>query len=188
VRTWRHFWRLPGDERWLALQALALVPAVSAGVRWFGLRRVVAVLNGGHPGRAAISSDRIETTDNAAQLARARTTAALVSQAAGHSPIPATCLARSVVLCWLLRREGIRGELRIGVARQSPAEENAGEGRLLAHAWVELDGLAIDDTDQVRQQFAPFAADLLSTSLYGEPGLRVEKARDQGSNPGWTAG
>jgi hypothetical protein len=51
-------------------------------------------------------------------------------------------------VCWfLLRRRGIDGQLQFG-ARQL-------DGRIEAHAWVEVDGRPINDTPDVRQRFQP---------------------------------
>ena len=59
-----------------------------------------------------------------------------VRRARSYTVFPGTCLTQSMALLWLLRRAGHDGRLRIGV-------KTAG-GRLLAHAWVELDGETID--------------------------------------------
>lgn len=59
-----------------------------------------------------------------------------------HWPAPDTCLRRSLVAGWLLRRE--HPALRIGVAR---------DGELsLAHAWLELDGQPVGE---LPSEFAP---------------------------------
>jgi hypothetical protein len=46
------------------------------------------------------------------------------------------CLAQALAGQWLLRRRGLPAELCIGVVRR-PGEE------LLAHAWVEIDGMVV---------------------------------------------
>jgi hypothetical protein len=55
----------------------------------------------------------------------------------------AACLQRSVVTTWLLRRHGIAAELVIG-CRPLPFE---------SHAWVEVDGLVVNDTPQYQRAF-----------------------------------
>ena len=57
--------------------------------------------------------------------------------AARHSPLHTTCLHRSLVLWWLLHRQGIESALRIGVRKQA--------GQWQAHAWVEYEGIPLHD-------------------------------------------
>lgn len=64
--------------------------------------------------------------------------AQLVDAAAGALPGTTSCLARAIALEALLVRAGHAAELRIGVAPRQ------GRGRLEAHAWVELEGVALD--------------------------------------------
>jgi hypothetical protein len=63
----------------------------------------------------------------------------------------------------LLRREGIAGDLRIGARKV--------DGKLDAHAWVELNGRAIDDGDDAPRRFVPFETgpSVPSAGPLGEP-------------------
>lgn len=74
--------------------------------------------------------------------------ARLVNGAANHAIVPATCLTRSCCLVWLLGRHGVAAELRIGVSRAG--------GAFAAHAWVEYQGVPVNDTADVADRFAPF--------------------------------
>jgi hypothetical protein len=56
----------------------------------------------------------------------------------------AACLQRSVVATWLLRRHGLPAELVLGY-RPIPFE---------SHAWVELNGLIVNDRQQYKKFFA----------------------------------
>ena len=56
---------------------------------------------------------------------------------------PVFCLQRSAVATWMLRRHGFDGSLVIGY-RPVPFE---------SHAWVELDGLIVNDRPQYRKYF-----------------------------------
>lgn len=85
-------------------------------------------------------------------LHRARRVARMVSIAANHGPYRASCLPRSLLTWWLLRRQGIATALLFGVNREG--------GAFSAHAWVELDGVVINDGPQVAKRHAPFDADL----------------------------
>ena len=82
------------------------------------------------------------------------TTAKGVGRAARHSLFPVTCLTRSLVLKLLLRRRGVHAQLRIGTRILS--------GKLEAHAWIEHEGLVINDTPEVIDGFAAFASPLLA--------------------------
>ena len=59
------------------------------------------------------------------------------------------CLVRSLVAYRYLRRAGLKPELRIGLARQDALE---------GHAWVELDGRAINDHPASVAAFTPIVA------------------------------
>jgi hypothetical protein len=68
----------------------------------------------------------------------ARSLAGTCSRVLGLWPFEAKCLQRSLVLAWLLRREGISGQLRIGV--------RVSEAKLVAHAWIEVQGQPVNDS------------------------------------------
>ena len=80
-----------------------------------------------------------------------------VNIAARHTPFPATCLTRSLLLNWMLQRRGVRSDLRIGV--------QLALGTLYAHAWVECDGVPVNDRADIATEFAPFA-EVLPTSAF----------------------
>lgn len=82
----------------------------------------------------------------------------MINIAARHSPFPATCLTRSLLLCWLLRRKGVDAQLRIG-ARLT-------DGTLDAHAWVEHTGVPVNDRQDVSTQYAPFNGAVSSNSFF----------------------
>jgi len=77
--------------------------------------------------------------------------AALVNSAAALSPLDCTCLHRSLVLCWLLARRGVASQLRIGVRQD--------ENGFAAHAWVEVDGIPLNDSPEVHARFTAFERD-----------------------------
>jgi hypothetical protein len=92
------------------------------------------------------------------QMARTVSTEALVTltcrmvlAAAHNSPIPSTCLERSLSIWWLLGRQGIGSQLRIGVRKD---EEN-----FQAHAWVEHDGVAIGEPESSHLHYAAFSTE-----------------------------
>lgn len=63
-------------------------------------------------------------------------------------PLPTLCLTRSLALAWILRRRGLPGELCLGVRNSTGAFE--------AHAWVEVDGLVLAETDDVAHLYEAF--------------------------------
>ena len=71
-----------------------------------------------------------------------------VNIAARHTPFQVTCLTRSLLLGWLLHRRGVASDLRIGVRLT--------HGMLDAHAWVECEGIPVNDRPDVNAQFASF--------------------------------
>ena len=73
-----------------------------------------------------------------AELERARAMARLVLAASRRLPFATTCLHRSVVLWWLLRRRGIPAAIRLGARTES--------GPFEAHAWVACGGIAVGES------------------------------------------
>jgi hypothetical protein len=72
----------------------------------------------------------------------------MVSVASRYSPAWTNCLRQSLVLWYLLRRQGIASELHLGVRREA--------GEFQAHAWVEFGGLTLNDGQDVRRRYAAF--------------------------------
>ena len=135
---WQKFRALSWPERRTLLTAMAWLPLFWLGVRILGLRRFQARLQcNGPPIESRLSFDEIVRF------------ATLVNIAALHVPFPATCLTRSLLLGWMLRRRGVGSQLRIGVRLT--------QGILDAHAWVEYARIPINDRPDVCEQFAPFA-------------------------------
>jgi len=85
----------------------------------------------------------------AAVESRVALTTRMVLAAARNSPIPSTCLERSLSLWWLLARQGIVTQFRIGVRKD--------DEKFAAHAWVERDGIAIGEPDDSHLHYAAFA-------------------------------
>jgi hypothetical protein len=141
MNNWAKFRRLPLEEKVLLLEALALLPAVRLGLRTLGMRPVEAAL------ARRIGAGRRAEPDRA--IYRARRTARLVSVAAGF--VGGACLARSIVLAWLLERQGVPAQLRIGVRK----DENGFE----AHAWVEAAGVVLNGGSNSAVNYAAFDRD-----------------------------
>jgi hypothetical protein len=90
--------------------------------------------------------ERTSVTRANRQVLAPQRLAQLVNIAARYSLGKDCCLARSMYLGWLLRRRGIPAPLRIGVRH--------GDGKLDAHAWIELEGAPLNDTQATTGQYA----------------------------------
>jgi hypothetical protein len=136
---------LTGAERRFLAKAVVATTVVAGALPVFGFRRLHGAL-----ARSSRRRELLFTTPGSAG-ARAKTAAKLVAIAAGRGPVRATCLRRSLVLWWLLRRDGIETVLRVGVNRDS--------GSLEAHAWVEFQGRPLGDDDDIATRFPAFDRD-----------------------------
>src|SRR5688572_18541268 len=113
IDRWR---RLSREQRILTLQsagAVAIVALLLPMVRVKRLLRAASV-------RLGQTSDPVRSDDWVTAMDRA-----------GRYVPGATCLAKSVALCWFLRRRGLNVVVRIGARR---------EADFSAHAWIERDG------------------------------------------------
>ena len=129
------FRALAGCERVALFAAWMALPLAWGALHSLGLARCLALLARPQPrGTQPLATNELSVL------------VVSVERAGRHSPFPSTCLTRSLALCWLLRRRGVHGALRIGVQRA--------EGLLQAHAWVECDGIPINDTPQAVRDFA----------------------------------
>ena len=132
------FGRLSWFERRLFVESLVLLPAAELALRFVPLRRLRAVND--RP-----RSFRREPADRA----RAERIAHMVAAAAEYGLYRASCLPQSFVLQYMLRRDGMRGELRYGVRKAN--------GSVAAHCWVEVDGAPLIDSPKVHRHFGVLA-------------------------------
>lgn len=145
LSRWQKFLRLPWPAQKLFLQALGLLPLISLAIRLFSFRRTQSAL------QRALPVGKMRGQNSDARLVHQ--SARMVRAAADHGPFRGNCLRQSVVLWWLLRRQGIDSELRIGVRKAG--------ARFEAHAWIEWRGRALNERADVRQHFAAFEAPIL---------------------------
>ena len=144
-RAWRALRTLSWRDRVLVAEAWCMLPIVALGLRLVGFRRVRAW--------AANRPERGLRHDLDAALTLAR----LVRGAGAWSVFRPRCLTRSLVLVRLLRRAGLAAELRIGVDRRSP--------NFAAHAWVEHEGVALAEPEDVAARYATFDGPLEARDL-----------------------
>jgi len=75
----------------------------------------------------------------------------MVRAAVRYSLAQFTCLEESLTLWFLLRKQGIPACLRIGVRTEN--------GKFEAHAWVEHDGEALNQPEEMHRHYAAFEQD-----------------------------
>ena len=131
IQTWQSF---TDTERWLLIRSLILLPLVDLCLKLWGLQRTHTLLSYLLP-QPIRSASQLHTTVNAVKIA-----------AKYHTW--ATCLRKSLVLWFLLRRQGIAAELQIGT--------RFNEGEFQAHAWVEYQGDVVGDRRSIREYFTTF--------------------------------
>jgi hypothetical protein len=144
--------RLSGKEQRLLFQSILFLPVIHLALFALGYHRLRRMME-----RWAPLDLFGAPTSERESLHRARETARIVSIAAQHGPYKATCLRRSLLLWWFLRREGIPGEVRFGVRKC--------DGRLEAHAWVECHGVVVNDSAAVQENYQSLHNVLPSTNL-----------------------
>jgi len=119
--------------------ALLALPCVALSLRQSGFSRT----------RARLSRlPALRRRNPAGKAGDASSLARMVTVAARRGPMRFNCLTQSVLLEWLLRRQAIPATLRIGAKRD--------DGALSAHAWVEVNGVPLNDTPAVTKTFRAF--------------------------------
>jgi hypothetical protein len=140
VRKWHAWQRLTPRQRRILIRALVALPPVAVGLRlmgWVRLRSAMVRLTPRRAMRAGFDA-----------AGYARDAASVTNLLGGQRPLSATCLRRSAVLWWLLRRAGLDAQVVLGARKE--------EGRFEAHAWVEAGGAVLNDRPDVRQFYAVF--------------------------------
>jgi hypothetical protein len=133
--------QLSANEWLLLVQAQALLPLTLVGVRIFGVSRWQSVL-------AKTFANLNPYNPATARNIRIATVTRMVGIASHYGILVGNCLERSMVLWCLLANSGIESEIRFGARKQN---EN-----LQAHAWVELNGVPLND--QTHTEFLPLPA------------------------------
>ena len=128
---------LPAREQKTLIVSLVLLPLFWLGLRLAGLQRFQAWLD-----HSPIAPGAPLSHPEAAALGVA------VNRAANHVFGPVTCLTRSLLLRWLLHRYGTTNDLCIGVRLE--------QGEFAAHAWVEKDGIPLNDRPEFVARYAIF--------------------------------
>jgi hypothetical protein len=159
VQTLPKLFRLSARELWVLVQAAVLLPAVRCALRFVTITRLqllgVHTLTGSGPGSPAPMPSRppkreteAHTMDLSLTTGRSpETIARMVRIAAEHGLYRAKCLEQSLVLRWLLQRQGIDARIVFGARKD--------DEQMQAHAWVEVNGVALSEDNGVYQDFSP---------------------------------
>jgi hypothetical protein len=150
---WKRIQRFNALERRdqeLFLGAYCLLPLISFSLRWRGFGKTKAFLE-------QFLSVMHGSQNPDAQKRAVRTTQ-MVQAAGQHGIGHPSCLEISLVLWWLLARQGIASDLRVGIRKSG--------GTFEAHAWVECGGAIMNETE-THHRFAAF--DTALASLPPEP-------------------
>lgn len=131
----------------LFLRALATLPLVSLSLKLRGFDPTRSTLE------KALSPIALQLAEDAMQKG-ARFTARMVNAADRHGLVHASCLAKSLTLWWLLARQGITSRLRVGIRKEN--------GKLQAHAWVEHEGMTLNEPEEYHRHYAAFDTALAS--------------------------
>ncbi|MEM7405731.1 MAG: lasso peptide biosynthesis B2 protein [Pseudomonadota bacterium] len=126
-----------------ALLATALL-LVRASLKLFGFQRTLAWSERGFRVFATPPNRRAGTE---ASWTAERLATELAQADARLSVAPDDCLSTSLLLLGLLRRRGIDATFHMGVRTLTGAFES--------HAWIELDGAVINDSDDVATIYVP---------------------------------
>ena len=155
MSSFRKLQRLSANERRLLTQALILLPLTFCGVYALGVTRwrrfLAQIASLGKSSNRSLSHISARGTEDGGDSARARAIARIVKIAAEHGCYRAKCLQQTLVIWCLLRRNQIEGEIRFGARKAG--------GELQAHAWVEVEGVALNEDSDVCLHFSPLERD-----------------------------
>ncbi len=141
---WKAFQRyraLDRESRKLFQRAAVLLALIVVSLRLRGFNKTKQSLDGLLSfGAPAKHSEHIpQALDRSCRM---------VSAAAHYGPVRPTCLSESLALWFLLRHQDIPASLRIGVRKTATKFE--------AHAWVEFDGVALNQPDEHHRHYSAF--------------------------------
>jgi Transglutaminase-like superfamily len=142
--TLRRFKALEPRARGLFLRAAVLLPFISLSLRLRGFRATQSSLQKRLPRSLTAVSDQSSRTQAESTALSAR----MVRAAAHRTWGTPQCLEQSLALWWLLGRRGISTSVRIGTRKTGEKFE--------AHAWVECDGVALNEAEEPHEHYAAF--------------------------------
>ncbi|MGE3949102.1 MAG: lasso peptide biosynthesis B2 protein [Blastocatellales bacterium] len=139
----KKFINLSLADKILILYAGLILSLVVLGLRALGVRRTQLMLG---------SLFRYVDMKDEKKAESVRRCSSLLDIASRRAPFVINCLERSLALWLLLRRQGIDCQIRLGARRSI--------GSFEAHAWVESDGIVVNDSEFAINQYTPFDCSL----------------------------
>jgi hypothetical protein len=122
-------------EWWILVEAWWVLFGFYLVLRWLSYDRLKTLLR----------LNYAEKADPARVLAIAQRLQKLVYLASRLHLLSMTCLPRAFTIRWMLGRRGIPAQLRIGMNKTSTG--------IHAHAWVEIDGQPIGESEDITERF-----------------------------------
>jgi hypothetical protein len=138
----QRFRALDPAARWLFVRAFVLLPLISWSLHLRGCAATQAFLSRFLPSPGGKDHQALD------DAARVEQTVRMVRAAAHYGFGRRTCLHKSLTLWWLLRRQGISSNLRLGARKIG--------GEFEAHAWIDYNGTALDQGEEPAEQYAVF--------------------------------
>jgi len=130
---------LDPEARRLFRRAALLLPWIRVSLRLRGFSPTFAALQqraNSAPTTSDTANDPVSKTNR------------MIHAAARYSLMRHTCLEESLCLWYLLRKQGVTSQLRIGVRKEN--------GKFEAHAWVECNGQAVNQPEASHLHYAAF--------------------------------
>lgn len=149
LRKIKTFQSLPPDERGIFYRFLVLLPVVAWRVQFLPVKSTDAWLRS----RAPLNIERQQ--DDEVALVKAQRITWLMSKALRISLIKGKCLSQSLVLWHILDCQGITSRVRVGF-KKDEALSPIGNRNFSAHAWVEYQGVVLNDHPDVYERFVVF--------------------------------
>jgi len=143
----QRFRALDGGSQRLFLRASCLIPYVRASLRLRGYNRTYERLRSKLHGAFASLKTPIESRE------QVRRTAYMVHASVRYGVMKSSCLEESLTLWYLLRKQGLEANLRIGVRKDKEKFE--------AHAWVEYEGEPLNQSEEVHLHYRAFEQEII---------------------------
>jgi len=144
---WKPFQRyraLDPAARRLFWRAVTLLPLISLSLRFRGFKNTKEALQKKLP----LNSGPATTNDNDKEAESVAAICRMVRAGSHYGILHPTCLVESLALWYLLQEQKIPAQLRIGVRRLPEKFE--------AHAWVEYEGVALNQAEEAHKHYAAF--------------------------------
>jgi len=134
-------------------RAAMLLPVVKASLRLRGFKKT----------RESLEKHQVRGSAEPLQAGASREAvlgiSRMVRAAAHYGHVRTSCLEESLTLWHLLRKQGYAAKLRIGVRKTAEKIE--------AHAWVEHEGAALNQAEQMHRHYAAFESEFVEQGREG---------------------